>query len=998
MLLDLWRRGNHRSRLSGSLRQAQPRVEGLEDRLLLTVYSVTNVNDAGAGSLRQAITDANGHAGGDSIVFNIGGGGVQTINLASPLPMITDAVFIDGTTEPGFAGSPLIVLNGAGAGTNTAGLWITAGGSTVRGLVLEQFSNSGILLQTRNGNLITNDYLGTDVSGTLVLGNSTGLVITGSNNNVIGGLTPASRNVISGNSNGGISIFGAGTAGNVVEGNFIGTNASGTAALPNAFGIAISNVAGNNLIGGTTPGARNIISGNGRGGLGDGISIFSSANGNQVLGNYIGTDGSGSVALPNALSGVGISSNSSNNTVGGATAGAGNLLSGNRTYGVSLILSASGNVVQGNFLGTDATGTRPLGNGVAGVGISDAASNNLIGGTTAAAANLLSGNLSHGVAVFGNGTNGNVIEGNLIGTDVSGTRALANSNSGISVSAGASNNLIGGSGGGARNIISGNLNYGVVLFNTGTSGNRVQGNFIGTDASGTRAIPNGTSGVSISQGAAGNTVGGTAPGSGNVISANHDYGVFIAFAATGNAVQANAIGTDVSGTQPLGNGFGVGIFGGAFNNTIGGPPGAGNIIAANRSHGISLFNSGTNGNVVAANTIGTDVSGTHPLGNGGSGITISDQASNNVISGSVISANVGDGLTIFNIGTTGNVIEANAIGTDVSGTQPLGNGGNGVTVADSSSNNTIGGAAGAARNIVSANGNFGIDIFNPGATDNRVEGNLIGTDVTGANALGNGASGVGILFGASGNFVGGIGPGLGNTIAFNGNDGVLVDTGTGNAIQRNSIFSSGNLGIELTNGGNNNQPFPALASAVSKGTTTTVTGSLASTPNTTFTLEFFANDVCNPSGFGEGQQFLGSMSVTTDAGGNASFVAHFSTAVPHGRFISATATDPGNNTSAFAQCVEVAGPGSLGLSVAPASPPLSVPGTPGGPPTLPAANSSTPATDATPVLEAASVDQFFTRLHTQRPVAASLARLAEADTGNERPGELLAMDAGLAAP
>jgi hypothetical protein len=183
----------------------RPRVETLEDRLAPATFTVLNTNDSGADSLRQAILAANAAPGADSIQFNIGGGGVQTIAPLSALPAITGAVTIDGASQPGYAGSPLIELNGAGAGSAN-GLLITAGNSTVRGLVINRFSGSGIALQTNGGNAIEGNYIGTDVTGSLKLSNALhGISVTnGASLNRIGTngddvADAAERNVISGN-------------------------------------------------------------------------------------------------------------------------------------------------------------------------------------------------------------------------------------------------------------------------------------------------------------------------------------------------------------------------------------------------------------------------------------------------------------------------------------------------------------------------------------------------------------------------------------------------------------------------------------------------------------------------------------------------------------------------------------------------------------------------------------------------------------------------------
>jgi photosystem II stability/assembly factor-like uncharacterized protein len=153
----------------------------------------------------------------------------------------------------------------------------------------------------------------------------------------------------------------------------------------------------------------------------------------------------------------------------------------------------------------------------------------------------------------------------------------------------------------------------------------------------------------------------------------------------------------------------------------------------------------------------------------------------------------------------------------------------------------------------------------------------------------------------SNNTIGGTIARAGNTIAFNGNDGVLVDGGSGDLIRQNVIFGHAGLGIELLNNGNGGQTAPVLTAAISNGTSITIQGTLAGRPSTSFILDFFANTTANPSGFGEGERLLGSARVSTDVTGNASFTLTFTAGVPAGQFVSATATDSANNTSAFAQ-------------------------------------------------------------------------------------------------
>ena len=186
------------------------------------------------------------------------------------------------------------------------------------------------------------------------------------------------------------------------------------------------------------------------------------------------------------------------------------------------------------------------------------------------------------------------------------------------------------------------------------------------------------------------------------------------------------------------------------------------------------------------------------------------------------------------------------------------------------------------------------------ATKNAIWGNLIGTDPSGQAARGNQ---IGVwIDAAGGNSIGGSAEvGEGNVIAFSSKDGVLVDAGAGDAIRRNSIHDSTNLGIELMNNGNNAQPAPVLTSAVTKGNLT-IQGSLTAAADTTYTLDFFTSPAANPSGFGEGQTLVGSTAVTTDDKGRASFTVAFAASAPI-RFVSATATAPGGSTSAFSKAI-----------------------------------------------------------------------------------------------
>ena len=293
---------------------------------------VTNTNDSGAGSLRQAIMTANGLAGTDTISFNIQPAGVYTITPLSALPDVTDPVIIDATTQPGFAGTPVIELNGASAGQNfVSGLAIKGGSSTVKGFVINRFTYAGVLLMSAN-NTVAGNFIGIDVSGNakqvgnVSLSNNTGVVITSgnANNNVIGGTTAAARNVISNNQTGIDICCQDHQNGNKIVGNYIGTNASGTAALRNGSNGIRIDTAPNTIVGGTTPGERNVISGNLVG-----ISLSDDIAGTLIQGNYIGTKADGTSALGNDYAGIYTSYGVTGATVGGAAAGASNVIAFN---------------------------------------------------------------------------------------------------------------------------------------------------------------------------------------------------------------------------------------------------------------------------------------------------------------------------------------------------------------------------------------------------------------------------------------------------------------------------------------------------------------------------------------------------------------------------------------------------------------------------------------------------------------------------------------------
>ena len=429
-------------------------------------FTTTTTADGGPGSLRQAIFDANLNTGATNIIqFDIPGTPPIVIAPLSPLPAITVPIVVDGTSQPGYAGTPVIELTGLSSAFSGHGLTISGGGSTVRGLAINRWGGSGILLNALGGNVVQANHLGTDTTGTIARPNSgSGISIT-NGGNTVGGITPGNGNLISGNGGSGVGISGTGAIGNQVLGNRIGTNAAGTAGLANVTGVFVSSGATNNTIGGTSSAARNIISGN----TGSGVNISNAGtSGNVVAGNYIGTDVTGTIAMPNngVQSGVFING-APGNTIGGSLPGAGNVISGNTQHAMTVVgTAANGNIIAGNLIGTDASGNVPLAN--AGIGVDIVTALNTIVGGVGPARNVISGN---GTAVqIRTGATGNILRGNLIGVAANGS-ALGNG-SGVQIVDAGGNTVDTG------NVIANNNGPAVRLTGATSTSNTIRGNAI----------------------------------------------------------------------------------------------------------------------------------------------------------------------------------------------------------------------------------------------------------------------------------------------------------------------------------------------------------------------------------------------------------------------------------------------------------------------------------------------------------------------------------------
>jgi len=826
-----------------------------------------------------------------------------------------------------------------GAVDNTIG-----GGNLISGNV-----KSGVLISGpgSKGNVVEGNFIGTDITGNEGIHNGTnGIELQNAVENTIGGIGEKKKNVISGNIAHGILIKGTNSKGNKIIGNVIGTRLSGYHAVPNnGDGVHIIN-AGNNFVGGVEEGEDNMISSN----KGNGIYITGvNSKQNRIQGNFIGTGRFGLSPLPNEKNGVHIE-NAGNNFIGGVEEGAGNVISGNKGSGIYITGETSRlNRIQGNFIGTEEDGLMPNPNEKDGVHIENSPEN-IIGGTAPNSANVISCNNLTGVVIKGAKASGNKIQGNRIGTNKDGTGLIITGEIcnrwgckpttgnlyGLAID-GAPGNII------ARNVISGNSRRGVGISGGGAKQNRIEGNFIGVDIKGTKALPN-DAGIEILMGMgednadpmseipSNNYIGGTVKGLGNVISGNRFQGVKIEGSSFCNKVEGNKIGTDKTGKRKISNGVGIEIEH-SDNNTIGGASAnAGNVISGNEAQGITISGFSERNSVVG-NLIGTDVSGTKALGNK---IGLELFGDNSIIggvtlnSGNVISGNEAQGILITHKAKDNRIL-GNFIGTDKSGTSKLGNE-VGIFIADSL-NNTIGGSSKDAANIISKNkakcgwksaksrenkmlgnkkgagnvisGNRADGILIKNSDVIIIQSNLIGTDVTEQKSLGNGGRGISIT--ESNNNIIGSDPASSareriaqrNTIANNKTDGVYIENSGQNTIRSNKIYNNGNSGITLRSANANN---PSKAPILISANRSVVRGEFIIQPFSDFTIEYFSTPSCNGSRV-QGKRPLGTLTVLPKQYGGFGFRPRIS--LKSGHFISATATDPKGNTSEFSNCVKV---------------------------------------------------------------------------------------------
>lgn len=910
-----------------SRKSSRPLVEPLEPRRLLSTFVVDNTADSGTGSLRQAILSANADPspGTDNIFFNIPASTsanlatpvagfdpskqLWTITPASPLPAITRAVNLDAFTQaktgvpfmypgdissdqqfislsaPATGGSFTLTTSGPLPVGTTGAIPYDATSSVVQAAI-ESIVGAGNVLVTGgplNTAGFTVSFQGADAAQAIPPMTATGS-FTGSgttptvsvSTSVIGGV-PGTPNYIFSVPNSSAALSGYNAQVRVLLEGSLTTGATGLVVdAPNCIirGLAID-------------------------GFSTGVAIQSTADaGDLIQGDFIGQylvypvnpqTGSPLPSPDNVeLLGSGnlqqgLTIQGSNATVGGLDPQAADAIAGNGAQGILIEPGATGNQVldsQIGVVGPSSNGITFLaGNGAEGVLIESAgtasnpssivyASSNIIGGADAGSGNVISANFTYGIHLEGPGATRNLVEANYVGVApgggfIYGSGDPGNRSDGIFID-GAPDNQIGGPVAADGNVIGANGGSGVDISGADATGETLANNIIGLIASGTAVLGNGLDGVADYSPS--NTI-----GPANVISANL-VGVLISGSgATNVLVKDNLIGTDSSGTAAMGNALQGVLIENATDNVIQG--------------------NGQGSQVISGNQIGVQIDGS---------------------------------------ASTRNLVAGNFIGTDKTGGADRGNSGEGVLI-ENGFGNTIGGTTAAAANVISAN-QWGIRIDGATAVQNLIEGNLIGTDSTGTKPLGNEINGVVFSTNASSNTLGGTIAGAGNTIGDNVAAGVSVASGTGNSILSNSIFSNGHLGIDLVAPGdppsgvtpdqpgvrvgpNNLQNYPIVVAAVG-GSGGQGQATLNSLPLTSFLVQFFTSLIPDPSGYGQGQTLLESQTVTTDASGNASLVLNPPGGLPANAWITATATNLATgDTSEFSNAVS-AQPVSVQLAAA----------------------------------------------------------------------------------
>ena len=804
------------------------RLMPLEPRLLLAgLYLVTNTSDSGPGSLRQTILDVDSDAPTQAhIKFDIPGSGVQTISPLSALPTITSPVFLDGTTQNGWAANTgaaglntVLTVFLDGGGLNSNGLTLGVGGNTIGGLAIGGFKSAGINLGGTSSNLIAGDFLGVAPDGATADANNDDIFSNGASNNTIGGTLPAARNLISASAADGIFLLGGSS--NLIAGNMIGLDATGSAALANVGAGVHLQSSSLDTIGGLTSASQNVISENAN----SGVILYDSSN-SWIVGNLIGLDATGLVNRGNQPDGIAVGGSSTGNVIGDSSSGAQNVISGNTNNGISL--SANGNFVLGNTIGEDVHGHAFLPSTVALFpaenSIADATGGQMaVRGTDLG---FVPGEVGTAFHFFGSyrsfiqltptsPTNPLDLTGTSLGIDAWVNPSFPNGTQYLFDKYGIQTD---GLPGGYRLSLVNSLpvlelatvdnptfslteltplplhawshlaatydgSKASIYVNGALAGSLVLTGAIRSEASQNAAIGN--------QFGFANGYGFNGAIDDLAVYSSLDANQIAAIYAAGSLGKAQNVGNGGNGVQVTGSG-----------NTIG-SAGAGNFIAGNVGVGVQVLGVS---NEVAGNVVGIWSDGTAVASNEQSGVQLLGLgASGNTIGG----INAGAGNTIaghsfsevdFEDGATNNLVAGNRLGA-----------GNGdVTLFDrsginffSATGNTIGGPISAYANVLLGNGDDTTNgiAFNSGAVDNLVEGNSIGTNATGSivHPYGDGIA----LLGGTGNTIGGAG--TGNRIASSSFGIYFQSYAASNVVQGNTIglplriFASVGLDLAGTN-------------------------------------------------------------------------------------------------------------------------------------------------------------------------------------------------------
>lgn len=912
---------------------------------------IANPGPDGQISLREAITAANNatNVGGpDRIGFDILSalvGGVHTISPTSALPRLTDSVIIDGRTEPEYAGAPVVVLDGVGAGA-ADGLRVSTTNVTIAGLTISRFSRVGIVQESGSSTVIAN-YIGLDPMGTSSWGNSWAGVAVDSGSITIGGLTAAERNVISGNGLGGISLDDPITSG-LILGNYLGTNAAGTASIGNAgSGIYVE---GHDVeIGNGTAAGRNLIGGN----TYAGIQISGAAAQDvKVEGNWIGLASDGVSNLGNGQHGVVIDGGAQTITIGGESDGKGNRIANSGSDGIQVSTNAHAAILRNLITNNGGLAINLVGGVQDGMGVTsndaapdaDTGANSLQNMPTLTSATMTVGGLqvvgslqsafstSYRIEFFAVPENGadpsnfgeahRYLGAATVVTDAAGNASINQTLASASVTAGdrvvATATAVLGDG---SLTDTSELSSGVAATGVAAGISVVPSGFTTTEAGQTVFVVIGLSAAPMADVTVSLSLSDTSEAtlSTAVLTLTPDNWQGVPVTITGRDdtiddgdISYTLVTSATSSTDPHYNGLVVDDV--ALTNTDNDTR---NVITVNTTRDVTdgnvgsiellVNNPGADGLIslrealLAANATANSSNGadrvefeiTDPLVAGVHTIALTAALPQ------ITDAVVIDGSTDASFSSTPVIV---LDGTAAAGVV------HGLEINDTADGSSI-------LNLVI--GGFGGDGIHlrTAVTNTTIQGNYIGVMPGTLAAIGNAGTGVFVSGSGANNVIGGINAGEANWIANSGGDGVVVvDVNVGfTSIRGNTMFSNGDLAIDLGNDGVTPnglfdpwQNYPTFSNASWAGGVLTINGSMPTVPNSTVQVDFYLSATGDASGHGEGTGYIGSRAITANGIGVGTIATTFTVSEPPaGTILTATATDSAGMTSEFSLNITV---------------------------------------------------------------------------------------------